>query len=183
MYILKVRNLGVIKIEDNYLGGEILKQWQMGKLPNVVTIGDQTFLSRLLESVHKAPKSHRGIYELGDDELMPLARSFGAKMRKAREVPELDYSKNDVFPYNSNFLLHVFAVAGVISNNNENSVWRVSASYTASGDISIVGFDEVDKQLRAFLELRDRYPDKYQKYAGLLYRRLNSQAQVEDMSI
>jgi hypothetical protein len=182
MYILKIRNVGVIKIEDNYLGGEILKQWQMGNLPNVVTIGDQTFLSRLLESVNKAPKNTRGIHELGDDELRPLARSFGAKMKRAREIPEVDYSRNDVFPYHSNFLLHIFAVAGVISNNNLEKVWRISASNTTSGDISIVGFLEVDKQLNAFLELRDRYPATYEKYARLLYKKLGGEVLISDLN-
>lgn len=183
MYILKVRNLGVIKVEDDYLGGEILKQWQMGKLPNVVTIGDQTFLSRLLESVYRAPQTSKAIYELGSDELSLLARSFGAKMRKAREVVEDDYSKNEVFPYHSNFLLHIFAVAGVISNNNPERIWRISVSYNSNGDVCIKDFMEVERQMKAFLELRDRYPDKYDKYAGLLYKKLGSQARVEDMNI
>lgn len=181
MYILKVRNVGVIKVEDDYLGGEILNQWQMGKLPNVVTIGDQTFLSRLLESVNKARKTGRSISELADEELMPLARHFGAKMKNAKLVPMVDYSKNEVFPYNSNFLLHVFATSGVISNNNPKKIWRISVSYNASGDISIREFQEVDKQFRAFLELRDRYPEKYEKFASLLYRRPDSKTKVEDL--
>jgi len=172
MYILKIRSLGTLKVEDDYLGGQILKQWQEGKLPSVVTIGDETFLSRLLESVNKVRQEGKKLQDMTDQELLPLAKSFFSRMKAAKEVPMKDYSLNEVFPYYSSFLSHVFAVSEAISNNNSLGIWRISVSYTTAGGICLSRFSDVDQEFRALLELRDRNPDKYMKFTKPLYRKL-----------
>lgn len=169
MYTLKGRNLGTIRIDDDKLGAEILRQWQLGNIPKVITIGEETFLSRLIENIKKDKEEELTLQQLPDDKLKILANQFIKKMKYAKSIPEQDYSNNEIYPYNTNFLLHIFAVHNVISNNNPDKIWRITVNYTINGKECISSFNELDTQYKALLELRDRYWGKYEKYTNLFY--------------
>jgi hypothetical protein len=171
MYKLKVRNIGQIVIKDGFLGKEILKQFQLGNLPPVVDINGKTFLSRLIEGIEKEPIPEKLLHQYTDSELRILAKSFGEKVKYAKSIPELDYSKNEVFPYSTNLLLHIFYVNECISNNNLDKIYRVSINYSASGEQCISGFLKLHQEYMAVLELRDRYPEKYTNYCEQFYNR------------
>lgn len=170
MYIVKARNIGVLQIEDNYLGSEILKQWQMGKLPQVVSIGDETFLSRLIESIKKHKEDDPNIKDLPDEKIIQFANSFIRKIKTAKTIPQKDYSNNEIYPNSNNFLLHILAINNVISNNNKEKIWRVSMSFTTGGKTSLTAFNQIDIEHMSLLEMRDRYPEKYENYTKLLYK-------------
>lgn len=164
MIKLKVRNIGVILIKDEQLGQNILRQFQEGQLPTVVDIEDKSFLSRLIEGVEREKPKEKLLSQYSDEELRALAQPFADQAKKAKFIPQKDYSNNEIYPYHSNFLLHVFYTKGCISNENETQTYRVKMNYNSSGEECISDFLELDTGYQALVELNNRHPERYGKF-------------------